>query len=96
MRARSDAAMRAAQTDMADAILADGTQTFDVQAALHRLTAPTKIIWGRQDRIIPCRHATSQRTDAAIHLLDGAGHIPQMECPDRVARIIGLGGGTSV
>ena len=96
MRARSDAAIRAAQTDMADAILADGTQTFDVQAALHRLTAPTKIIWGRQDRIIPCRHATSQRTDAAIHLLDGAGHIPQMECPDRVARIIGLGGGTSL
>ena len=93
MRARSNAAMRAAQTDMAEAILADGTQTFDVQAALQRLTAPTKIIWGRQDRIIPCRHATSQRTDAAIHLLDGAGHIPQMECPDRVARVIGLGGG---
>ena len=91
MRARSDAAMRAAQADMADAILADGTQTFDVQAALHRLTAPTRIIWGRQDRIIPCRHATAQRTDAAIHLLDGAGHIPQMECPDRVARVIGLG-----
>ena len=91
MRARSDAAMRAAQTDMADAILADGTQTFDVQAALQRLTAPTKIIWGRQDRIIPYRHATAQRTDAAIHLLDGAGHIPQMECPDRVARIIGFG-----
>ncbi len=94
MRARSDAAMRAAQADMADAIFADETQTFDVQAALHRLTAPTRIIWGRQDRIIPCRHATAQRTDAAIHLLDGAGHIPQMECPDRVARVIGLGGGT--
>ncbi len=94
MRARSDAAMRAAQADMADALFADGTQTFDVQAALHRLTAPTRIIWGRQDRVIPCRHATAHRTDAAIHLLDGAGHIPQMDCPDRVARVIGLGGGT--
>ena len=94
MRARGDGAMRAAQADMADAILADGTQTFDVQAALHRLTAPTRIIWGRQDKIIPSRHATAQRTDAAIHLLDGAGHIPQMECPERVARVIGLGGGS--
>ena len=93
MRARDDPAMRAAQADMADAILADGTQTFDVQAALQRLTAPTRIIWGRQDCIIPSRHATAQRTDAAIHLLDGAGHIPQMECPERLARIIGLGGG---
>ncbi len=94
MRARSDAAMCAAQADMTDAIFADGTQTFDLQAALHRLTAATKIIWGRQDRIIPCRHATAHRTDAAIHLLDGAGHIPQLDCPDRLARVIGLGGHT--
>ena len=25
---------------------------------------------------------------AALHLLAGAGHIPQIECPDRVAQII--------
>lgn len=91
MRARSDAAMRAAQTDMAQSLFADGTQTFDLNAALHRVAVPTRIIWGRQDHLIPFRHAVSQRTDAAIHLLDNAGHIPQVECPDRVARVIGLG-----
>ena len=90
MRMRSDAAMRAAQSDMAQALFADGTQTFDLNPALHRLTVPTRIIWGRKDRIIPWRHALSHRTDAAIHLMDNAGHIPHAECPDRLARVIGL------
>ena len=94
MRSRENPQMRAAQADMAAAVFADGTQTFDVQAALTRVTAPTRIIWGRQDHVIPYRHAIAQRIDAALHLLDGAGHVPQMECPDRVARIIGFGAGT--
>ena len=88
MRARSDPALRAAQTDMANTLFADNTQTFDLRAALARIDIPTRIIWGRQDRILPCSHATNADTDAAIHLLNGAGHVPHFECPDRVAAII--------
>ncbi len=73
---------------MAAALFPDETQGFDPRAALERLTCPTQIIWGRQDDILPQRHALVARIDCAIHLLDRAGHIPQIECPDRVARII--------
>ena len=88
MRARSDAAQRAAQADMANVIFADGTQTFDLRPALERTTIPTRIVWGRQDQIIPHRHALAAKTDAAIHLLQGAGHIPHIECAERLAAII--------
>ena len=88
MATRRDPALRACQCDMAAALFPDGTQGFDSRAALERLTCPTQIIWGRQDHILPRRHALVARIDCAIHLLDRAGHIPQIECPDRVARII--------
>lgn len=88
MAARRDPALRAAQTDMAAALFADGVQTFDLRAALARLDLPAQILWGRQDHILPQRHALAADGEFAIHLLAGAGHVPQVECPDRVARII--------
>lgn len=88
MAARRDPALRAAQSDMAAALFADGVQTFDLRAALARLDLPAQILWGRQDHILPQRHALAADGDFAIHLLAGAGHVPQIECPDRVARII--------
>ncbi|MDZ7907037.1 MAG: acetoin dehydrogenase dihydrolipoyllysine-residue acetyltransferase subunit [Gemmobacter sp.] len=88
MAARRDPALRAAQGDMAQALFADGVQTFDLRAALARLDLPAQILWGRQDHILPQRHALAADGEFAIHLLAGAGHVPQIECPDRVARII--------
>lgn len=88
MATRRDPALRAAQADMAAALFADGVQTFDLRAALARLDLPAQILWGRQDHILPPRHALAADGEFAIHLLTGAGHVPQIECPDRVARII--------
>ena len=88
MRARSDPALRAAQADMANALFPDGVQSFDLHAALARATLPTTIIWGRQDKILPWRQALAARGDFAMHLLQGAGHLPHIECPDRVALIV--------
>ena len=88
MRQRSDPALRAAQGAMADALFPDGTQDFDLRPALGRIEAPTALIWGRQDQILPWRQATAAPGDFALHLLAGAGHVPQIECPDRVARIL--------
>lgn len=90
MRLRADPELRAAQADMADALFPDGVQSFDLRAAVERLEAPTCLIWGRADRILPYRQALALRTDAALHLLDGAGHIPQYECPDRLVRIVAM------
>jgi pyruvate dehydrogenase E2 component (dihydrolipoamide acetyltransferase) len=49
---------------------------------------PLQIIWGRSDHILPFDHAIRADGEFALHLLAGAGHIPQIECPERVARIV--------
>lgn len=90
MRGREDAALRACQADMAQALFPDGVQAFDLRPALQRLDLPTQILWGRRDQILPPAHAIAAEGAFALHLLSGAGHIPQIECPDRVARIAQL------
>ena len=88
MKPRQDPALRACQADMAEALFPDGVQAFDLHAAFARIEAPVQILWGRNDRILPHMQALAAGGDFAIHLLQGAGHIPQIECPDRVARIV--------
>ena len=88
MHQRSDPALRACQATLADVLFPDGVQPFDLRPALARLDCPTTIIWGRSDHILPWRQALAARGDFALHLLAGAGHVPQIECPDRVARIL--------
>ena len=88
MRSRADPALRACQADMADALFPDGVQAFDLRPALSRLDLPTQILWGRRDHILPYAQAIAVEGEFALHLLAGAGHIPQIEFPDRVAQII--------
>ena len=73
---------------MAQSLFADGTQCFDLRPALARLETPAAILWGREDRILPARHALAAGSECAIHRVKGAGHIPQYECPEPVARIL--------
>ena len=87
MRTREDAAMRACQADMALALFPDGVQSFDLRAALQRLDLPTQSLWGRRDHILPAAQSIAAEGEFALHLLSGVGHIPHIECPDRVARI---------
>ena len=88
MKLRADPDLRAAQLDMAQVVFPDGVQPFDLRPAVARLDCPTAVIWGKSDHILPNRHALSATGDFALHLLAGAGHVPQLECPDRVARIV--------
>ena len=50
------------------------------------ITAPTLILWGRRDRVIPVSHA--QRAHEAIPgsevvIFEDCGHCPQLEIPER-------------
>ena len=52
---------------------------------------PTLIVWGRQDALVPAVYAEEfgQRISGSrIKLIDRCGHIPQLECPAMVIRII--------
>lgn len=62
-----------------------------IHAGLGTITAPTLILWGRQDRILP----VSQALDAAgriagarLHVFERCGHMPNVEYPEEFNRIV--------
>ena len=57
-------------------------------APLHRLRLPLKLIWGREDPIAVHAIAAKLAVEnprSELVTLDGVGHYPQLESPDRVA-----------
>lgn len=88
MRMRSPPGVREGQERLIQALFPDGTQSFDLRPALGRLRVPAKVIWGRQDAIIPWRHALAAPGRVAIHLLADTGHLAQLEAPDVVAALV--------
>ncbi|MEO9779732.1 MAG: acetoin dehydrogenase dihydrolipoyllysine-residue acetyltransferase subunit [Sedimentitalea sp.] len=88
MNARSDPELRAAQLDLANILFPDGTQSFDIRPALSRIEVPVSVIWGRADRILPWRQALQLPGHAALHLLPDVGHIPHIEQPETVAKLL--------
>ena len=58
---------------------------------LGKITCPTLIIWGRQDRIIPVAHAQVAKNgipNAELHILDSCGHGPHFERPNDFNRLV--------
>jgi pimeloyl-ACP methyl ester carboxylesterase len=59
---------------------------------LHRITAPTLLIWGTEDQVIPAsyakRFAEGIRGEAEICSIEGAGHTAEIDAPDAVADAI--------
>ncbi|MCZ4291630.1 acetoin dehydrogenase dihydrolipoyllysine-residue acetyltransferase subunit [Hoeflea alexandrii] len=88
MASRADPDQRAAQRQMARDLFPDSTQSFDLRAALERLTCPTRTIWGKADAILPWQQALSVPGEIALHLLATTGHVPHLEKPEVVAKIL--------
>ena len=59
----------------------------DLEKWLHRIKLPALVIWGRGDRIIPFSHAAAA-TGAKAEIIDGAGHMVQMEQAGKVNALI--------
>jgi pimeloyl-ACP methyl ester carboxylesterase len=58
---------------------------------LHRIDVPVKLIWGREDRILPVGLAEvlAQRIPGAqVHILENCGHLPHAEKPDEFVDIV--------
>lgn len=57
----------------------------ELQAALPGITAPTLVVWGRDDRFVPAKHAEALRRlpHVEIEIWDQCGHVPQIECAAR-------------
>jgi pimeloyl-ACP methyl ester carboxylesterase len=59
---------------------------------LRRIKAPTLVVWGAQDALIPPGHAelyASHIPGAKVALIDKCGHVPMVEQPEVFGRIIG-------
>jgi pimeloyl-ACP methyl ester carboxylesterase len=58
---------------------------------LPRVTNPTLIIWGREDRIVPVECGEQYRRllpGATLTVLERCGHLPPIEQPDRFAGLV--------
>ena len=59
---------------------------------LHRVTVPTLIVFGRQDRVIPAEHGAEFARlipGSRLELIDDCGHIPQIERAERTRELVG-------
>jgi pyruvate dehydrogenase E2 component (dihydrolipoamide acetyltransferase) len=65
-----------------------GQQRTDLRDGIAALQLPVQIIWGRGDRIIPVSHAEALGSGVPVHLLEQTGHLPHMEKPSEVTRLI--------
>jgi len=58
---------------------------------LSRLEAPTLFVWGSHDRVIPpafARHVTRWLPSAEQIVLEGCGHVPQVELPEQTIGLL--------
>jgi pimeloyl-ACP methyl ester carboxylesterase len=58
---------------------------------IHRIKAPTLIIWGTQDRLVPPVYAEEFHTripGSKVVLIEGAGHLVPVEKPDDFLRAV--------
>jgi pimeloyl-ACP methyl ester carboxylesterase len=58
---------------------------------LSTVTVPVLVVWGVADRIIPLAHGRAYAAaipNARLHIIEGAGHMPQLERPDELASVL--------
>ena len=64
-----------------------------LQRWLHRIKVPTLVLWGTEDKFLPCRYAEAWRgvPGAEAELFPECGHVPQVEKADATAaKILGF------
>jgi pimeloyl-ACP methyl ester carboxylesterase len=58
---------------------------------LHRIAAPTLILWGKEDGIIDRAYAgefSGRIAGSRVEIIDNAAHMPHLEAPEKVARLV--------
>jgi len=57
---------------------------------LRRISIPIALLWGRHDRMVPLRVAEDAhaRLGWPLHVVDDAGHVPHVDCPNPFLRAL--------
>lgn len=91
-RSLTDPGNRAAFVRTARAVIDPGGQSVSAVNRLYLVAQmPTLIVWGDQDKIIPLIHASQAHEaipNSRLEVMEGVGHNPHMEDPDRFAWIL--------
>jgi pimeloyl-ACP methyl ester carboxylesterase len=73
-------------------VIEPGGQTVDATDRLYLAAhLPTLIVWGDRDEIIPVSHAYAAHEaipGSRLEILDGVGHFPHAEAPDRFLAVL--------
>jgi len=77
----------AALGSLATGSFSEGRQKVQLGDVLGKLGLPVLVIWGAQDRIIPPSHAT-RAPGAKVEVIEGAGHMVQMESAAKVNALL--------
>ena len=62
-----------------------------IQLRLSKISKPTLVIWGKNDRIIPYKYQLLEYTeipDIRIEIINECGHLPPIEKPSKFNEII--------
>lgn len=86
--ARTKPALTTAMSDFATRFFPDGTQTVGIRDDLAGLRQPVRVIFGRQDRILPFEATRGLPGHVALHALDDCGHMPHLEHADLSLRLL--------
>lgn len=78
----------AALGTVAQAFVDGDTQKIDLRNALGGLNIPVRVIWGSVDKIIPAAHADGLPDNVEVHILDGYGHLVQLEAASEVNKLL--------
>ena len=84
---RLDGVTEALKT-IAGSVFGNGAQQRQFREELATLSVPVQVIWGSEDRIIPAAHAQGLPDNVAVAVLDGQGHMVQMEAASEVNKLL--------
>jgi pyruvate dehydrogenase E2 component (dihydrolipoamide acetyltransferase) len=68
-----------ALTALAAGLFGGGRQRAQPGRRLGETGKRVLVVWGAEDRIVPAQHAANAPTSATVKVIDGAGHMVQME-----------------
>jgi pyruvate dehydrogenase E2 component (dihydrolipoamide acetyltransferase) len=64
-------------------------QSWKVRDELQNLSMPVKLIWGKEDQILPSSHAQDLPGSFAVHIFPNTGHMVHIEQSQVINRLIG-------
>lgn len=74
---------------IADGFVGNGSQNGVMRDDIANVSQPVQVIWGSADQIIPASHADGLSDNARVTVLEGFGHLVQLEAAAEVNALLG-------